>query len=279
MKLFQLVTLPSILCLDEPTTGLDAFTAFSLLQTLSRLAQRNNRTVILSIHQPRSDAFLLFSRLVLLAPGGRVVYSGLRSRCLDWFRTAGLDDPPEGVNVLDWMVDLATLDTRTPEKEEASRTRVNSLVGAWADREEGWDLDEDVKRKGSITKTNNDESRGKSPLRRDQSDSNLQLAPAVSRAVSDIMSIHALHVSADKRPGWVKQTYILTRRFEALAPTWFTFYPILTYIHPARAWSNVVRDLGQSFGERSRIGCITRLSSCSILPQALRSRRLVWGSS
>ena len=41
-----------ILFLDEPTSGLDAFTANNLIQTLSKLA-RNNRIVMLSIHQPR----------------------------------------------------------------------------------------------------------------------------------------------------------------------------------------------------------------------------------
>jgi ABC-type cobalamin transport system ATPase subunit len=35
-----------------PTSGLDAFTAHHLVETLARLA-RNNRTVIMSIHQPR----------------------------------------------------------------------------------------------------------------------------------------------------------------------------------------------------------------------------------
>ncbi|KAG9091359.1 hypothetical protein FS749_016598 [Ceratobasidium sp. UAMH 11750] len=54
-----LVIFPSILALDEPTTGLDAFTAFALLQTLSTLARRG-RTVLLSLHQPCSDAFALF---------------------------------------------------------------------------------------------------------------------------------------------------------------------------------------------------------------------------
>lgn len=59
-----LVTLPSVLVLDEPTTGLDAFTAYALLETLSNLARRG-RTVILSIHQPRSDAFPIVRCLAL----------------------------------------------------------------------------------------------------------------------------------------------------------------------------------------------------------------------
>lgn len=55
-----LVALPSILVLDEPTTGLDSFTAHALLETLQNLARRG-RAVVLSIHQPRSDAFGLVS--------------------------------------------------------------------------------------------------------------------------------------------------------------------------------------------------------------------------
>ncbi|KAF8310725.1 P-loop containing nucleoside triphosphate hydrolase protein [Clavulina sp. PMI_390] len=223
-----LVTLPSVLCLDEPTTGLDAFTAFSLLQLLSRLAKRNNRTIILSIHQPRSDAFLLFSRIVLLAPGGRVVYSGLRSRCVDWFRSAGQDAPHEGVNVLDWMVDMATLDTRTDEKETASRARIGGLVEAWDERDSSWhqsrggEVDE---KSDDVEKRNlrGDDAEGTHPLAPPQAHA---LAPAVSRAVSGITSIHALTVGSDKRPGWGLQTSILTQR----------------------ATSNVMRNLGQSFG-------------------------------
>lgn len=59
-----LVTQPSVLLLDEVTTGLDSSTAHHLLETLSKLAkgderlplhQRTRRTIIISIHQGRSD--------------------------------------------------------------------------------------------------------------------------------------------------------------------------------------------------------------------------------
>jgi ABC-type lipoprotein export system ATPase subunit len=53
-----LVQMPSVLVLDEPTTGLDSFTAFQILETLKKLAQRG-RTVIVTLHGPRSDAFPL----------------------------------------------------------------------------------------------------------------------------------------------------------------------------------------------------------------------------
>lgn len=124
-----LVTLPSVLILDEPTSGLDAFTSFLLLQTLSTLARRG-RTVIVSIHAPRSDAFELFDRICLLSKG-RVVYSGLRRNCLPWFSGLGYD--LEGnVNPLDFLIDISSVDNRTPDNEEASQARVSALINAWA---------------------------------------------------------------------------------------------------------------------------------------------------
>lgn len=85
-----LVTLPSVLILDEATTGLDATTSFLLLQTLSELAKRHSRTIILSLHAPRSDAFALFDRLMVLSKGD-VVYSGRASDSLGWFERHGCE--------------------------------------------------------------------------------------------------------------------------------------------------------------------------------------------
>jgi ABC-type multidrug transport system ATPase subunit len=92
-----LVTLPSVLILDEPTSGLDAFTSYLLLLTLSQLSRRG-RTVILSIHAPRSDAFEVFDRIALLTKG-EIVYSGRRKDCLGWFHSLG-HDVEQGVNPL-----------------------------------------------------------------------------------------------------------------------------------------------------------------------------------
>jgi ABC-type multidrug transport system ATPase subunit len=72
----EVVTSPSILYLDEPTSGLDSYNALSVVQALVTLARRYQRTVILTIHQPRSNIFRMFDRLLLLAEGGYMVYSG-----------------------------------------------------------------------------------------------------------------------------------------------------------------------------------------------------------
>ena len=55
----ELITDPSLIFLDEPTTGLDSFTATSVCETLSELAA-SGRTVISTIHQPNSDIFEIF---------------------------------------------------------------------------------------------------------------------------------------------------------------------------------------------------------------------------
>ncbi|KAL4064615.1 hypothetical protein J3A83DRAFT_4273348 [Scleroderma citrinum] len=71
----ELVTSPSILFLDEPTSGLDAYNAQSVIEALSNLARTYNRTVILTIHQPRSGIVALIDELIVLARG-RCVWSG-----------------------------------------------------------------------------------------------------------------------------------------------------------------------------------------------------------
>jgi ABC-type multidrug transport system ATPase subunit len=64
----ELITNPPVLFLDEPTTGLDTYTAFSIMDTLRQLAA-SGRTVVATIHQPSSDMFHLFDDLLILAHG------------------------------------------------------------------------------------------------------------------------------------------------------------------------------------------------------------------
>ncbi|KAK2623600.1 hypothetical protein QTJ16_007154 [Diplocarpon rosae] len=100
----ELVTSPSILFLDEPTSGLDAYNAFNVIECLVTLAKTYKRTVIFTIHQPRSNIVALFDRLLLLAKG-KTVYSGDFSQCQDFFDKIGYSCPP-GFNIADYLVDL-----------------------------------------------------------------------------------------------------------------------------------------------------------------------------
>jgi ABC-type multidrug transport system ATPase subunit len=100
----ELVTSPSILFLDEPTSGLDAFNAYNVVECLVTLAKTYNRTVVFTIHQPRSNIVALFDQLILLAQG-RTVYSGPFKDCQSYFDNIGYSCPP-GFNIADYLVDL-----------------------------------------------------------------------------------------------------------------------------------------------------------------------------
>lgn len=100
----ELVTSPSILFLDEPTSGLDAFNAFNVIECLVNLVKNYNRTVVFTIHQPRSNIVALFDQLILLAKG-RTVYSGPFENCQSYFDSIGYPCPP-GFNIADYLVDL-----------------------------------------------------------------------------------------------------------------------------------------------------------------------------
>ncbi|KAK2008231.1 ABC transporter [Colletotrichum eremochloae] len=129
----QLLANPSVLFLDEPTTGLDATSAFQLVRTLKRLAIKG-RTVITTIHQPRSEIWDLFDNLIILTKGSPV-YSGSASECLPWFDRMGFKLPPF-VNPAEFLIDIAAIDNRTPELEAESTARVNRLKSAWVDESE-----------------------------------------------------------------------------------------------------------------------------------------------
>ncbi|KAK9708293.1 FAD-dependent urate hydroxylase [Basidiobolus ranarum] len=111
----ELVTSPSILFLDEPTSGLDAYNAYNVIECLVTLARNYNRTVIFTIHQPRSNIFTLFDQLVLLADGW-MIYSGMASKARSHFENIG-HPCPLGFNIADFIVDLSKHAVKPPEED------------------------------------------------------------------------------------------------------------------------------------------------------------------
>jgi len=97
----ELVTSPSILFLDEPTSGLDAYNAYNVVESLVSLARNYNRTVVFTIHQPRSNIVALFDQLLVLA-AGKLVYSGEYAKCQNYFTNIGQPCPP-GFNIADFL--------------------------------------------------------------------------------------------------------------------------------------------------------------------------------
>lgn len=125
----QLLNNPKVLLLDEPTSGLDSFTASSILEILQELSDEG-KTVIMTIHQPRSDLFRQFGSVLLLSKGGKVCYNGEQSKMIDFFKSLGYECP-KLTNSADFVLDLISINTQSVEKEAFSRERVGKLLGEW----------------------------------------------------------------------------------------------------------------------------------------------------
>ncbi|PNG61938.1 ATP-binding cassette sub-family G member 2, partial [Tetrabaena socialis] len=74
---------------DEPTSGLDAARSSELLQLLSDLSASSCMNIIAVIHQPRHSSFILFDKLMLLAPGGKMLFQGPPTLCVPYFKILG----------------------------------------------------------------------------------------------------------------------------------------------------------------------------------------------
>ncbi|KAL1616582.1 hypothetical protein SLS54_008317 [Diplodia seriata] len=130
----QILTDPRVLLLDEPTSGLDAFTATSIVDVLRGLAEEG-RTLILTIHQSRSDLFQHFGNILLLARGGFPVYAGPGKDMLPHFAAQGYVCP-RSTNPADFALDLITVDLQHESKEAASRATVRNLIDSWTNNNE-----------------------------------------------------------------------------------------------------------------------------------------------
>lgn len=71
----ELIREPSILFLDEPTSGLSSRDSENVMDLLRELTLKGN-LVFVVIHQPSSELFKMFDRVVILDIGGRMVYYG-----------------------------------------------------------------------------------------------------------------------------------------------------------------------------------------------------------
>jgi ABC-type multidrug transport system ATPase subunit len=125
----QILTDPKVLLLDEPTSGLDTFTATSVVDVLKTLAEEG-RTIIMTIHQARSDLFKSFHNILLLSRGGSAAYSGSGRNMLPHFRSLGFECP-RTTNPADFVLDLITIDLQQQDRETASREKVERIIQEW----------------------------------------------------------------------------------------------------------------------------------------------------
>ncbi len=81
----ELIREPSILFLDEPTSGLSSRDSENILDLLKDMT-RKGKLLFIVIHQPSSDIFKMFDKLIILDTGGYPVYNGNPVESIDYFK-------------------------------------------------------------------------------------------------------------------------------------------------------------------------------------------------
>ncbi|CAL8326039.1 unnamed protein product [Lota lota] len=123
----ELIINPHVLFLDEPTTGLDASTANSVLLLLKRMSE-HGRTIILSIHQPRYSIYRLFDSLTLLV-NGKQVFHGPAQNALGYFSDIGYICEPHN-NPADFFLDVINGDSTAGNFSNTDNEAMDSGEGS-----------------------------------------------------------------------------------------------------------------------------------------------------
>ncbi|XP_069194457.1 protein white isoform X2 [Procambarus clarkii] len=127
----EVLTNPAIMFLDEPTSGLDSFMAQNVVQALRGLASKG-KTVITTIHQPSSEVFALFDRVLLMGEG-RVAFLGSTSEALHFFSGLGRHCP-KTYNPADFFISVLAIE---PDNEAECRKFVQSTCDAFVNSSAG----------------------------------------------------------------------------------------------------------------------------------------------
>ena len=101
----ELITEPPLLFLDEPTSGLDSTSTMEVMNVLRDLSD-SGKTIVMTIHQPRVEAFRVFDKLLLLAKGGKLAYFGPATPAGAYFSARSKLPMSDGVNPADYAIDV-----------------------------------------------------------------------------------------------------------------------------------------------------------------------------
>lgn len=123
----ELVDDPSVIFLDEPTTGLDSSSSTQCMQLLKKLALEG-KTIICTIHTPSALLLRLFDHLYAMADGS-CIYSGSSANLVPFLRQLDLICP-EIYTPSDFLLEIAT-NEYGPQNNRLVNKISNGLCEQW----------------------------------------------------------------------------------------------------------------------------------------------------
>ncbi len=82
----ELIREPSVLFVDEPTSGLSSRDSENIMDLLKELSLKG-KLIFVVIHQPSSEIFKMFDKLIILDVGGYPIYNGNPVESVIYFKT------------------------------------------------------------------------------------------------------------------------------------------------------------------------------------------------
>lgn len=82
----ELIREPSVLFLDEPTSGLSSKDSVNVVDLLRQLALKG-KLIFVVIHQPSSEIYKMFDKMIFLDQGGYLTYYGNPVQAISYFKT------------------------------------------------------------------------------------------------------------------------------------------------------------------------------------------------
>ena len=119
---------PAVLLLDEPTSGLDAAASAHVMGYIRDLAKLYNIIVIATIHQPSSQIYSSFDKVLLLSKG-RTAFFGSPLGSVEYFDKVLNLPIPALSNPAEFVIDAINSEFTEEEK-------VNNILESWNDNNE-----------------------------------------------------------------------------------------------------------------------------------------------
>ena len=81
----ELIREPAILFLDEPTSGLSSRDSENVIDLLKELSLKG-KLIFVVIHQPSSDIYKMFDKMIIMDTGGYLAYYGRPVEAITYFK-------------------------------------------------------------------------------------------------------------------------------------------------------------------------------------------------